>query len=75
MTNPDDLAFPLQFEHETVGKGFYTGLTKREIFAMTAMQGILSKEIRQYQSADLVRWSVEFADALISELNKKGGKA
>ncbi|AUR89601.1 coil containing protein [Vibrio phage 1.137.O._10N.261.46.B5] len=58
-----------------------TGLTKREMFAMNAMQGILSNSGGVIQgnnhtgtgwcnsnAKDLARWSLECADALLKEL-------
>lgn len=60
-----------------------TGLTKREMFAMHAMQGILSKSGGVVQAnsmsgtgwcncdaSGLAQWSLECADALLSELEK-----
>ena len=45
------------------------GLTKREMFAAMAMQGILSSET--YGTAGTVtRWAVEIADELLKELEK-----
>lgn len=59
------------------------GLTKREMFAMHAMQGILSNAggVIQANSMSgtgwcncnahgLVKWSIECADALLAELEK-----
>ncbi|AKN44311.1 hypothetical protein [Pseudoalteromonas phage Pq0] len=60
-----------------------TGLTKREMFAMHAMQGILSNSggVIQANSMSgtgwcncdakgLAQWSLECADALLAELEK-----
>jgi hypothetical protein len=44
------------------------GLTKREYFASMAMQGLLGLGGVVYQST--VKSAVEYADALIEELNK-----
>jgi len=50
----------------------FAGLTKREMFAMAAMQGILSSlpsnAVFSYQTT--ARCSVEQADALLAELEK-----
>ena len=65
-TNKDDCAFP-------AGKEIHTesGLTKREIFAAMAMQGIISGDINKSSSIEGVsKVSCAFADALIAELNK-----
>lgn len=58
----DDSAFPL---HE----GAFPGLTKRELFAAMAMQGLAADpEPRGGMEAASV--AVEWADALIAELAK-----
>lgn len=44
------------------------GFTKREAFAMAAMQGLASgNHVRQI---DIVKFSVEMADSLLKELEK-----
>jgi len=44
-------------------------LTKREAFAMAAMQGITSSDINNDVSADLVAsWAIECANALLKAL-------
>ena len=47
------------------------GLTKREYFAALALQGMLSYYGRQSISEIIAEESVNFADALIVELNKE----
>ena len=47
-----------------------TGLTKREAFAMAAMQGILSHAFGRGTKEELAIQSLECADALLSELAK-----
>lgn len=47
------------------------GLTKREAFAMAAMQGMLSRAT-QLDPADTARWSVSYACALLNELSEIG---
>jgi hypothetical protein len=59
MTKPDDEAFPYSVNH--------TGLTKREYFAIVALQGILSKHGGIIYAAEE---AIRHADALIKELNK-----
>ena len=44
-------------------------LTKRELFAALAMQGIISKDY-SYHHSDAAQLSVQYADALITELKK-----
>ena len=46
------------------------GLTKREMFAMAAMQGLRACTNESYLAADLARHAVEYADALLAELEK-----
>lgn len=48
------------------------GLTKRELFAAMAMQGILANPERiGGKDQELAQYSVMLADALITELNKE----
>ncbi len=47
----------------------YTGLTKRQMFAMVAMQGILTRSANTDRSA-IARYAVEYADALLAELER-----
>jgi hypothetical protein len=47
-----------------------SGLTIRQQFAMEAMNGILSTNQGLDTPLDVVRKSVNYADALINELNK-----
>ena len=46
------------------------GLTKREYFAAIALQGMIAN-YGDHEKAIIVESSVEMADALIKELNKK----
>lgn len=51
----------------------HNGLTKREMFAMAAMQGILSAETQDYEYKDresLIDACVEYADLLLKRLEK-----
>ena len=45
-----------------------SGLTKREYFAAMAMQGILSNNLPWN---NIVKASIDYADALLAELEKK----
>ena len=47
----------------------YTGLTKREQFAMAAMQGILACDNSEFTHIAAQR-AVEFANALLAELER-----
>lgn len=77
-TNADDSAY---------GYGFCTadgssvmhesGLTKREYFAAMALQGLLANDWAEYRSKDegcgmISAAAVNYADALIEQLNKSG---
>lgn len=48
------------------------GLTKREAFAMAAMQGILAGRTFKYFGleplADVTEWSMKYADELLKQL-------
>lgn len=46
----------------------HSGLTKREMFAMAAMQGILSNPNDRYTYDQLAGHAVNYADALLAEL-------
>ena len=51
----------------------HNGLTKREMFAMAAMQGILASETddwRHKEDKSLAESAVKYADALLAELDK-----
>ena len=69
-TNPNDTAFPAQFEDS-----FFTeGLTKRESFAAMAMQGILGTYDHRNFTVDhneIADNAVRCADALIKALSKE----
>jgi len=50
----------------------FTGLTKRELFAAMAMQGLNSNgRFASEYSDKLSKWSVQQADALLAELAKE----
>ena len=68
MINPNDCAYPI-LETE-IGISFHPGLTKRESFAMAAMQGILSHSFGRGTTEELAIQSIKCADALLLELDK-----
>ena len=83
--NPlQDEGFPSRFETVMYdeGKSLCTGLTIRQHFAAMAMQGMLSNSENESNEMDLVKsgidngflataqQAVQYADALITELNK-----
>jgi len=91
MKNKDMPAMPATVKidrNPPPGSGYPTskdvacsGLTKREMFAMHAMQGLSSLDVGTVQAyleasgsndigAMLTKMSVEFADALLAELDK-----
>jgi len=82
MKNADMPANPLSgnayddFESAVNRNGGYNpecqGLTKREAFAMAAMQGCLSGGLGSYDERVKLRCrvAVEYADALLAELEK-----
>ena len=65
MTNAENTAYPVK------GLGpHYMGLTKRELFAAMAMQGLLNTHTEFTTIYTYATDAVRLADALISELNK-----
>jgi hypothetical protein len=69
MMNKDHPAYPL---HTLTGQA-KLGLTKRELFAAMAMQGLLAKpeEGRQFPIHINVAEAIEYADELIRQLSKE----
>ena len=67
ISNTDEV-FAYQFDHGS--KFQFPGLTKREMFAMHAMQGILANSCKDYFIDDLANYAVEQADALLKELEE-----
>lgn len=50
------------------------GLTKREQFAMAAMQGLLSSSVDGQSLRGMAMVAIKCADALLAELDKVGGE-
>ena len=82
MTFPDSNAYPLVPDAKTLKEygevAIQKGLTKRELFAAMAMQGLLSdNDYSPYtlRNGDYINTlgeqCVKYADALIAELNKE----
>lgn len=46
-------------------------LTKRELFAAMAMQGVLAGGAGRDQAVNNAHWAIKHADALIAELNEE----
>jgi hypothetical protein len=78
IKNADTPANPTHYSNFTNAHGgsdeFYSnneGLTKREAFAMAAMQGIIASDVENvYTTTDIAEISVTQADALLKELAK-----
>ena len=73
MLNTNEPAYPRQDERcPTTGHGIRkgsSGLTKRELAAFMAMQGIITSDPGgKFENAAL--WAVKHADALLSELER-----
>ena len=71
----EDLAFPFVETRAMQGESINLGLTKRELFAAMAMQGIMAGlPIEAVHSARTSAFlAVEHADALILALSRKDG--
>ena len=75
MSKGKQLAFPLgEFTAQPQGISYTPlsyGLTKRELLAAMAMQGLLANDItHEVTSKDTVLFAIEHADALLAELAK-----
>lgn len=77
MTNPNEPAYPTQSESPI---GRFPGLTKREVFAMAAMQGMLASsqlkdiiELRDDPCATVASEALMYADAILAKLAKGEG--
>lgn len=75
-TNPESSAFPYLYGEEIASE---EGLTKRELFAAMAMQGILANPANDYvkrndldEGVGVITFdAVTCADALVERLNEK----
>jgi hypothetical protein len=67
MMNGNDAAYPSNFAPERYNPEF--GLTKRELFAAMAMQGLLSDPEESGVYATVADVAVKYADALIERLS------
>lgn len=79
MSKADESAFPMQIHKSQRQEcGLELGLTKRELFAAMALQGLLSdtriadgfSDIKKFKE-HLAGASVGYADALLAELAKE----
>lgn len=69
-----DLVYPTtKFYHghnESTSLGLQGGISKRELFAAMAMQGLLVNEYVDSTYDECAKTSVRYADALLTELEK-----
>lgn len=76
MSNGNKLAAPFQEVTRMMGGMVseyknHGGLTKREMFAMAAMQGLLAKHgDDDYSPASIAEYAVKHAECLLAELEK-----
>lgn len=72
MSFADDPAFPVQTVFGPDGYPHWgsNGMTKRELFAAAALQGMLATPARDGTYENYAYDAVHFADALIAELAK-----
>lgn len=68
----DKPAFPQPMEMRATESLYFAGLTRRELFAAMAMQGICARPggAQPYTEQYVVTWACQYADALIAELDK-----
>ena len=64
--NGNEAAYPNYFFPEQYNPEF--GLTKRELIAAMAMQGLVAKHGTDFSGGLIGRWAIGFADALIERL-------
>jgi len=68
-TEPNDMAFPVGFNHPSGHAEVYQGMTKREYFSIMILQGIFTNSLIA-PSLSVTRYAIGMADELIKELNK-----
>jgi hypothetical protein len=76
VVSGSDSAFPKLGDLRTTGKRYYAeysagGLTKRELFAAMAMQGLICKTNVRGEAGEYADAAVECADALIAALERE----
>lgn len=69
-TNANEPAYPCQ-EFVAPGSEFQVGLTKRELIAAMAMQGLLANAEHRYSISESIRHAVWASDALLAEIEKE----
>ena len=71
MKNGDIPAMPIEINgFGQYAPEVYCGLTKREMFAMAAMQGLCAHSGDYHTFADMASDAVNYADALLAELER-----
>lgn len=65
---PNDTAFPLKNEPNSDD---YLGLSKREYFAVMAMQALLATNAFNGAPKSIAKYAIEYADHLIDALNNQ----
>lgn len=78
MSKGKDLAFPRRYQDCSGVIHNANGLTKREYIATATLEAILGgrqRAIECYDSDELAREAVKFADALLAELAKSEDKS
>ena len=71
IKNGDKLAFPVEFSgFNQFPPEIHCGLSKREMFAMAAMQGLCSHSGDYHEFSHLASDAVNYADALLAELER-----
>ncbi|MNG70297.1 hypothetical protein D3C79_286780 [compost metagenome] len=70
MKNSDMPAMPFEIVDEVQSSRWWSGMTKREMMAMNAMQGLCSHSGDYHQPEHLAMDAVMFADALLAELER-----
>lgn len=63
-------AMPFEVVDEVQSSRWWSGMTKREMFAMSAMQGLCTHKDYLW-FGDAAKAAVKYADALLAELEKE----
>lgn len=82
MKNGDRPAFPEAIPDSDGSWSMHDGLTKRELFSAMAMQSVVATHVNApamgvtnkgicLHPPTVANWSIEYADALLAELEKK----
>ena len=69
MSNSKLPAFPVTWKDREGDEVVETGLTKREYFAIMAMQGLLAQTPNRVEISVIVKESIDCADELLKQLD------